>query len=98
MLALLLALAPGLEAPAEPPRSRTFQFTYSATVTGVTPGKPVRLWLPVPPSGGDQSVRIEKLPDGAKVHYDPAADNHYLHIEKPAGADGTLPVEVVYLV
>ena len=39
-----------------PSHSRTFLFTYGATVTGLTPGQTARLWLPVPPSNADQEV------------------------------------------
>src|SRR5687768_858005 len=39
-------------------QSRTFEFTYQATVTGLEAGKKVRLWAPVPASSDDQDVRL----------------------------------------
>ena len=39
-------------------RSRTFQFTYGAVVTGLKPEQAARIWLPVAPSNDDQEVSI----------------------------------------
>ncbi len=42
----------------KPVRSRTFEFTYAATVTALPAGKKVRIWLPVATSGPAQAVRV----------------------------------------
>src|SRR5262249_42555812 len=78
----------------------TFLFTYATTVTGLAPGKAARVWVPVPPSNDEQSVRVEseKLPGKGKIHYDPRNDNHYLHVEAKAGEDGTIELVMVYRV
>ena len=40
-------------------KSRTFEFTYGATVTGLKPEQEARIWLPVPATNEDQEVKIE---------------------------------------
>src|SRR5947207_2846041 len=42
----------------EAPKSRTFLFSYSATVTGLEPGKKARIWLPYPSSTGGQGDSV----------------------------------------
>jgi uncharacterized protein (TIGR03000 family) len=81
-------------------QSRTFLFTYSATVTGLTPGAKVRIWLPVPPTNEDQEVKIEKqdLPGEAKIDTESEYGNKILYVEGKAGPDGTLPLSIVYRV
>src|SRR5947209_20160864 len=39
------------------PKSRSFLFTYRATVTDLPAGKDARIWLPVPASTADQDVQ-----------------------------------------
>lgn len=96
---LLLALAAPAAADNKP-RSRTFLFTYATTVTGLPPGKLVRVWLPVPPSGADQQVKVvsRKLPAEGKVGREPVFGNRILYVEAKAPADGKLALEVVYRV
>jgi transglutaminase-like putative cysteine protease len=38
------------------PKTRTFTFTYAATVTGLDPAVRARLWVPVPSSSDDQDI------------------------------------------
>jgi uncharacterized protein (TIGR03000 family) len=82
------------------PHSRTFLFTYAAMVTGVPAGDKVRIWLPVPPSNGDQDVKIEskELPAQGKIGRDSMYGNNILYLEAKAGADGTVPFKIVYRV
>jgi uncharacterized protein (TIGR03000 family) len=82
------------------PRTREFDFTYAATVKDLKRGQTVRIWLPVPPSGVDQQVRIvnEKLPGKAERNKEPRFGNEILHVEGKAGDDGTLPLSVTYRV
>src|SRR5262249_2585385 len=79
----------------EPPRSRTFLFTYATTISDLPTDTTARVWLPVAPSNDEQRSRIEKMPARAKVNYDPVTANHFLFVEKNAGTEGRLWVEVV---
>src|ERR1700733_9860279 len=45
-------------AAAEKPKSRTFEFTYAATVTGLDPARKARLWVPVPSASAEQDVEL----------------------------------------
>ena len=101
--ALLLAAcaAAGLGADKAPDaRSRTFQFTYGATVTGLKPGQTARVWLPVAQSNDDQdaSVVARELPAEGKMGRDPEYGNQILYVEAKADADGKIPLKVVYQV
>jgi uncharacterized protein (TIGR03000 family) len=82
------------------PKSRTFLFTYGATVTGLPPGKTARIWLPVPPSNEDQDVQIveQTLPAEGKISTEPKFGNQIFYVEAKAGDDGTVPVKVTYRV
>src|SRR5947209_18946287 len=84
MFACLLALVTAAAAfgADESPRSRTFRFTYATTITDLPTDTTARVWLPVPPSNDEQRSRIEKMPAGAKITYDPVNDNHYLRSEE----------------
>src|SRR5437660_22847 len=43
----------------QPPlASRTYRFTYAATVKGLAPGKTARVWIPLAQSGPAQDVTI----------------------------------------
>jgi transglutaminase-like putative cysteine protease len=97
LLPILLALAAD---PAGPPRERAFLFTYSAKVSGVEAGKTARVWLPVPPTTADQDVAVEskRLPAKEQLGRDPVYGNQILYFEAPAGADGTLSLELTYRV
>src|SRR5437899_406600 len=103
-LALVLSAcaAPALgaeEAPAksnETPRSRKFDFTYAATVTGLPAGKLARVWLPVPPSNEEQHVKIvaKDLPEKNQISREPRYGNDILYVESRAGEDGTVFLSV----
>ena len=82
------------------PRSRTFLFTYSATVTDLAPGTTARIWLPVPPSNAEQDVKIEskELPAEGKIGRESVYGNQILYLEAAAGKDGTIPLKVAYKV
>jgi transglutaminase-like putative cysteine protease len=97
------ALAPAAcaapEAPPPPP-SRTFLFTYAATLTGLRPGERARVWLPVPPSNEDQEVRVvkEDLPAEGHVGTEPEYGNRVLYFEAKANDAGKVPLSVTYRV
>src|SRR5262249_45778085 len=97
---LLLLAVPAAAGADDKPRSRTFLFTYATTLTGLPPGKEVRVWLPVPPSDDEQAVKVvsRKLPGEGRLGRESQYGNEVLHVEARAGADGTLPLEVVYRV
>jgi uncharacterized protein (TIGR03000 family) len=78
-------------------KTRTFEFTYAATVTGLPPGKMARIWLPVPSSGDDQDVTILS-PANAKTEREPQYGNQIYYVEAKAGPDGTVPVALTYRV
>jgi len=100
LTALLLSpLVVGADVPA-PARTRTFQFTYAAVVTGLKPGEAARIWLPVASSNADQDVSIlsKELPAEGKINRQLPFDNQILYLEAKADADGKIPLKLVYKV
>ena len=98
--ALLIAALPA-DKPAEAEaRTRTFQFTYAAVVTGLKPDQPARIWLPVAASNDDQDVSIvsKDLPAEGKIGKDAQYGNELLYVEAKADAEGKIPLKVVYKV
>jgi transglutaminase-like putative cysteine protease len=84
-----------------PKKARTFELTYSATVTGLKPGQAARVWLPVASDKpGQQQAKIVKkvLPAKGKVGREPVFGNHILFVEAQAGPDGKVPLELTYAV
>jgi transglutaminase-like putative cysteine protease len=102
LLATLPANAEADKAPAksDKPRSRTFQFTYSATVTGLKPGQEARVWVPVPQSAPAQDVTVVKtdLPAKPTVRKEKQYGNAILSFEAKANKDGKIPLTIVYRV
>jgi transglutaminase-like putative cysteine protease len=101
VLLLAASAVAGLGADTAPEaRSRTFQFTYAATVTGLKPGQTARVWLPVAQSNDDQdaSVVAKALPAEGKMGREPDYGNQILYVEAKADADGKIPLKVVYQV
>jgi len=94
----MFALAAARCSAADEPRSRTFQFTYSATVTGLKPDETARIWLPVPQSTGEQEVKIVAQPKDAKLNKEKKYGNQMLYVERKADADGKAALEMVFLV
>jgi transglutaminase-like putative cysteine protease len=82
------------------PRSRTFQFTYRATVTGLQAGETARVWLPVPPSNDVQTVSIvsRDLPGESRLGKEKKFGNQILYFEAKADAEGKVPFQIVYRV
>ena len=97
---VLAAALTGAAEPAAKPRSRTFDFTYAATVTGLKPGQIARVWLPVPPSNDDQDVAVvtKDLPAEGRVGRDPVYHNQVLYVEARANNEGKIPLRMVYRV
>ena len=85
-----------------PAKSREFDFTCSAKVTGLRPGETARIWLPMPPSNEDQEAGLVKqvLPCEAETATgtEEKYGNKVLYIAARAGEDGSIPVAVTYRV
>jgi transglutaminase-like putative cysteine protease len=105
--ALFLAALPlsltGADKPAKrpAPRSRTFEFTYEVTVTGLKPGQTARVWLPVPPARTDaQEVSIKKVsvPKGTRTLTEPRYGNRMVYAKAKANTEGKVPLKMVYRV
>jgi transglutaminase-like putative cysteine protease len=97
----LLSFFPGRPASADGPaasKSRRFVLTYAGEVAGLKPGEPVRLWLPLPPSNGDQEVHIvrQELPAKGQTAREPVYGNDILYCKAAATAEGKAPFEIVY--
>lgn len=98
-VSLLLPFVAIADTPKDPPKTRTFLLTYTGSIIGQTADKTVSVWLPVPPSNEEQTVElVSKKPAEAKLYREPWYDNQFLHFEAKAGADGTVPYEVIYKV
>src|SRR5262249_757088 len=79
-------------------RSRTFDFTYEATLTDLTPGKTARIWLPVPSASDEQDVSVIKkeLPGEEQISQDPKFGNKILYLEAKPNADRTIHLSITY--
>jgi transglutaminase-like putative cysteine protease len=86
----------GTSAPAS--RTRTFQFTYAATVTGLKADESARVWLPVPQSSDEQDVTVVSAPKGARLTKEKKYGNAIYSLETKADTDGKIPLEMVVLV
>jgi transglutaminase-like putative cysteine protease len=99
MTLLLVPLNVAAE-PATPPRTRRFEFTYAAVVTGLKANETARIWLPVASSNADQDVSVaaKELPAEGKISRESPDDNQILYVEARADADGKIPLKIVYKV
>src|SRR4029077_447126 len=68
------------------PKTRTFDFGYSSVVTGLSPGKPARIWLPVPPTNEDQQAKIisKDLPGKEQISSEPKFADQMIYVEGKA--------------
>ena len=80
--------------------TRKFQFEYGASLTNLSPGAKVRVWLPVPPTNEHQTVELvgRELPGKGQMGTDPVYGNKILYFETKAPASGKVPFGVTYLV
>ena len=80
--------------------SRSFVFTYAATVNGLQPGAPTRVWLPIPCS--DETQQIEQLkadvPAGASTATEPRFGNRILSLILPRDHGSTATFSITYKV
>jgi transglutaminase-like putative cysteine protease len=94
----VVSQAPAGHCPEVVPRSRTFQFIYAATVTGLKADETARIWLPVPQTTEDQEVSLVTAPKDAKLNTEKKFGNKMYYVEAKADADGKIPLEMVFLV
>jgi transglutaminase-like putative cysteine protease len=89
-----------LSPPLWPPRQRTFEFTYQATVTGLPAGRSARIWVPIPPDDADQRIAVVKktLPDEARTNREPEYGNRILYVQARADAKGETLLSITYRV
>jgi transglutaminase-like putative cysteine protease len=80
------------------PRSRTFQFTYAAIVTGLKPAETARVWLPAPQTSDEQEVTVVSAPTDAKLNTEKKYGNKMYYLEAKADADGKVALEMAFLV
>jgi transglutaminase-like putative cysteine protease len=83
-----------------PPDDRTFTFTYAAEVTGLPAGKPVRVWVPVPPTNAEQTVEAldRTAPGTSKRTREAEYGNELWYIEATPDETGTLRLSAKYRV
>jgi len=106
--ALLLAVLPCLalsEEGKERAKSRTFEFTYEATVTGLGKGQKAKVWVPVAQSGDDQDVKlltheVKGGDEGAKGKFgtEKQYKNKLFFVETAADEDGKINLKFSYRV
>jgi transglutaminase-like putative cysteine protease len=102
VLGACLILIPGRaeEAPRKAePKSRTFEFTYTARVLGLKPGQTARVWIPVPSSSEDQDVRVieKQAPGGVQINRELRYGNQIGYVEAKA-EEGQVSLKMVYRV
>jgi transglutaminase-like putative cysteine protease len=93
---LMAVLALGA-APAETPKTRSFDFTYKAKVTGLPEGvHKVDLWIPCPVSDDLQEVTVTGItaPVPYEVQKDPRYGNSVLHLSLTDPRESEIPVEM----
>ena len=102
---LLLALlscssADAAETKPTNPRSRQFRLDIGATITGLPAGSTVRVWLPIPPSTRDQSVKalVPSLPARGQRNKESKYGNQILYFQKKVEAAGSLRFNTPYQV
>jgi transglutaminase-like putative cysteine protease len=96
VIALLL---PTLALTAEP-KTRTFNFTYEATVTGLKADQEARVWIPSPPTNADQEVLAVELtmPIKPTTSAEPMFGNKMYYFAAKPGVDGIVSLRAVYTV
>ncbi|MGE3806239.1 MAG: transglutaminase-like domain-containing protein [Gemmataceae bacterium] len=98
LFVLIVASTLGNAAHAADAQSRSFEFTYQGTLTGLPAGKLARVWLPVPSSNADQEVTIldKQLPGKEQLNTEKTYGNRILFFEARASDKGEVPFSVTY--
>src|ERR1700687_4527422 len=97
----LVPLAPCAEpSAAKDAQSRTFSFTYQATLEGLSINQKARIWLPVATSNEGQEVTIlsKTLPGREQIHKDDQYGNQILYVEATGNGIDPITVAVNYRV
>ncbi|HZL88075.1 MAG TPA: transglutaminase domain-containing protein [Pirellulaceae bacterium] len=79
-------------------KQRAYRLDYGATVTGLPAGSQVRVWLPVPQTNEDQTVKALKhdVPAKATEGEEPKYGNRILSFSSAAPASGELVFSTAY--
>ncbi len=83
------------------PEKRAFRFNYDFALTGLQPGATAKIWVPLPPSNSEQSIKLleSKNPGEVSRHTDARYQNEMLQITAEVPENGILdfsfPYEVV---
>jgi hypothetical protein len=82
------------------PSERKFRFFYAATINELPPEAAARIWLPLPPTNHEQTIKIENIQAPGKVQRTTESrfGNNLLYLEAQADVRGEIPLEVTYLV
>lgn len=82
------------------PRSRTFRFDFGATLNELPSGCHVRVWLPVPQSNEQQTVKVLKfdLPAEGNTATEPTYGNRILYFETQGPSSEILVFKTSYLI
>lgn len=96
---VLVALVPVLAFGAEP-KSRTFKFSYEATVTGLKPDQEARVWIPVPQTNSDQEVLATELefPVKPMLGQDAELGNKMYYFVGKADGKGEIELKATYTI
>ena len=94
---LLLTLVVGA-GPSGESKSRTFEFTYAATVGGLMPQQSARIWLPVPSNNDEQKIEILTPLADAKLTKEKFYGNRLYYLEAKADGDGKIPLSMAFKV
>ncbi len=100
MLLGAAAIAAPNSAPAKEANSRTFKFTYAATVIGLKPNQPAQIWLPIPPGNRNQDVQVVDTRFSGPVERktEPGSRNEMYSFRANASRQGTIDLSVIYLI
>lgn len=93
----LMMLAPGLTLAAEP-KTRTFKFTYEATISGLKPGIEARIWVPAPQTNDDQEVLETELsfPTKPLTCVEPTSGNKMHYVAAKPDDKGVIEIRCGY--
>ena len=79
---------------------RPFEFTYELLPTAVPEDQPVEVFLPLPPSDGDQTIESERLQTDLEMEIleDPVYGNRYYRLFRAADSDVPVAAKLTWTV
>jgi hypothetical protein len=82
------------------PKSRTFLFSYGATVTKLKPGQKANIWIPTAPTNDYQQVTVHKknIPGKVQQTKEELYGNQIFYTEAAANEQGEISFEIIYKV